>query len=170
MFYSRVVTFFVLLFALSLQALAAPDSTQRAVWVNEAIIATYTYNYQDFMARQKEIASYFTAEGWINYSKALQDAKLPETVKNNAYFVSAVATMPPEIKALKGNQWQAIMPVLVVYTNPSYKQKQTLNIMITFIDAPEGTGVRGFAITNLQARVAKSPCQCVKESNTNAIA
>ena len=62
------------------------------------------------------------------------------------------------------------MPVLVVYTNPSYKQKQTLNIMITFIEAPAGTGVRGFAMTNLQARVSQPECECVKPSSVNAMA
>lgn len=170
MVFLRSITWCCFLYALSLQAFAAPDNTQRAVWVNEAIIATYTYNHQDFMARQKAIAKYFTAEGWINYSKAQLAAKLPETVKKNAYYVSAVATMPPDIKIRKDGQWEATMPVLVVYSNPSYKQKQTLNIMITFIEATAGTGVRGFAITNLQANVATPPCKCANESNVNAIA
>ena len=155
---------------LPLHAWSSPDETQRAVWVNEAIIATYTYNHENFMARQKEIAHYFTAGGWINYSKALQASKLPDTIKNNAYNVSAVATFPPSIQRVNDKQWQATMPVLVVYANPSYQQKQTLSVVITFIEAPAGTGVRGFAITNLQATVAQSPCQCAKESTVNAMA
>lgn len=170
MFYPRLFIVGFLSLFLSLQAQSAPDNAQRAVWVNEAIVATYTFNYKDFMTRQKEIAKYFTAQGWINYSKALQESKLPESIEKNAYAVSAVATMPPEIKALKDGQWQADMPVLVVYTNPDYKQKQTLNIMITFIEAPAGTGVRGFAITNLQAKIAQPACKCSNESNVNAIA
>lgn len=171
MFFCRRIvilcTFFVIL---PLQAQVVPDNTQRAVWVNEAIIATYTFSHNDFMVRQKAIAKYFTAQGWMNYSKALQDSRLPEAIQKNSYMVSAVATMPPEIKMMKDNQWQANMPVLVVYANPQYKQKQTLNIMLTFIEAPAGTGVRGFAITNLQAKVAKPPCTCAKESGLNALA
>jgi len=170
MFFPRIVILCIFLITLPLQAQIAPDNTSRAVWVNEAIIATYTFNHKDFMVRQKDIAKYFTAEGWINYSKALLDSKLPEAIEKNAYSVSAVATMPPEIKVMKDNQWQANMPVLVVYTNPDYKQKQTLNIMLTFIKASAGTGVRGFAITNLQAKVAQPPCKCAKESSSNAIA
>ena len=170
MFYRRIVILCVFLVGFPLQAQLAPDDTQRAVWVNEAIIATYTYNHNDFMARQKDIAKYFTAQGWINYSKALQASKLPEAIQKNAYSVSAVATMPPEIKVIKDNQWQANMPVLVVYTNPEYKQKQTLNIMITFIEAPGRTGVRGFAITNLQAKISQPACTCAKEPGINAMA
>ena len=150
----------------SIQAFAAgPDQEiQRAVWVNEAIVATFTYNHQHFLARQKDIAKYFTADGWMAYSKALQESKLQETVQNNAYYVSAVATLPPTLKPLANKKWQAIMPVLVFYKNPEYQQKQTLSIKLTFIEAPAGTGVRGFAVTDLQASVEKQPCQCVGES------
>ena len=169
MFYIRTMLLFIISLSSPLMAVAAPDSTQLAVWSNEAIIATYTYNYQNFLERQKVIGKYFTANGWINYSKAMIDAKLPETIKNNAYDVSAVATMPPDIKKLKDNQWQVTMPVLVVYKNPEYKQKQTLSIMMTFIEAPPGTGVRGLAITNLQATVAKPACQCEREERMKAV-
>lgn len=146
------------------------NEIQRAVWANEAIIATFTYNHQNFLERQKDIAKYFTADGWITYSKALLDAKLQETVQKNAYYVNAVATMPPEIKPLTHQKWQAVMPILVLYKNPEYKQEQTLLITLTFIEAPAGTGVRGLAITELQARVEKSPCQCVGEPRAKALA
>lgn len=170
MIYLRMALLSLFWVILPLQALATPDDVEMAVWANEAIINTYTYNHQNFMARQKEIAKFFTADGWINFSKALQDSKLPDAVKNNAYFVSAVATMPPELKRLKDNQWQVNMPILVVYQNPSYKQKQSLNIMMTFIEAPSGTGVRGLAITNMQSTVASPPCECSADEKTKAMA
>lgn len=170
MFYRPIIFLCSLLLASALQAQPLADSPQLSVWVNEAIITTFTYNYQNFLPRQKENARYFTADGWIRYSKALQDAKLPETIKSNSYDVTAVATLPPEIKAVNDHQWQAVMPVLVLYTNPSYKQKQSLAVTITFIEAPAGTGVRGFAITNLQSVVVKPPCQCSNEDKTKAVA
>lgn len=169
MSYRRIVLLCLLWIALPLQAQSMPDNTQLAVWANEAIVATFTYNHQNFLSRQKEIAKYFTAEGWINYSKALKDANLPETVKTNAYFVSGVATMPPEIKLVKEDQWQAIMPVLVLYKNPAYKQKQNLMITLNFTEASAGTGVRGFAIKDLQAMAIKPPCQCAKEEKFKAV-
>ncbi|HBI21185.1 MAG TPA: type IV secretion protein IcmL [Legionella sp.] len=170
--YFRTAWLFFLWATSSLQAFATVNDQdiQRAVWVNEAIIATFTYSHQDFLARQKDIAKYFTADGWIAYSKALQESKLQETVKNNTYYVSAVATMPPTVKPLANKKWQAIMPVLVLYKNPEYKQEQTLSIRLSFIEAPAGTGVRGFAVTDLQASVEKHPCQCVGESSARALA
>ncbi len=113
--YKKIILLYFLLLALPLRTIAAQTPTELSVWVNEAIVATYTYNYQNELTRQKEIAHYFTSTGWINYTKALTESKLPTAVKKNAYSVSAVATMPPIIKSLHQNYWQAMMPVLVVY-------------------------------------------------------
>lgn len=150
----------ILLVLWSSSLLAAPDNTQLAVWANEAIVATYTYDYKNYLPRQREIAKYFSAAGWTAYSTALNSSGLPVTVEKNAYFVSAVATMPPEVKVINETQWQATMPVLVIYKNPQYQQKQTLLVTINFSQAPAGQGVRGLAINNLQAKVSQPACEC----------
>lgn len=151
---------FMFILLLPILANAAPDKAQLAVWANEAIVATYSYDYKNYLEQQRAIAKYFTATGWTNYSQALNDSKLPEQVKKNLYYVSAVATLPPTIKSLGANQWQATMPLLVLYKNPQYQQTQTLQVTIDFADAPSGQGVRGFAISNLQSVVSKPPCKC----------
>lgn len=161
--YQRIFFFcFALFFPLSL--FAAPDDTELAVWANEAIVATYTYNYKNFLPRQKEIAAYFTADGWIAYSKALNDAKLPDAVQKNSYYVSAVATLPPKVKLMRANYWQAVMPLLVVYQNPQYQQKQTVEVTIEFTAVPSGQGVRGLAMTSLQSKQVTPSCQCPADS------
>ncbi|HAT8177943.1 TPA: type IV secretion protein IcmL [Legionella pneumophila] len=142
---------------------AGPDRTQLAVWANEAIIATYTFDYKNFMQQQKEIAKYFSADGWIAYSKALNQSKLPEAVQKNAYFVNAVATEPPKLITLDPTHWQAIMPILVVYKNPQYVQKQNLKVILGFTVASPGQGVRGFSVTSLQSTPISPPCQCKNE-------
>lgn len=140
---------------------ATPDATQVAVWANEAIVATYTYDYKNYLPRQRDIAKYFSAAGWTAYSTALNASGLPGVVEKNAYFVTAVATMPPEIKALGSSQWQVSMPLLVIYKNPQYQQNQTLQVTINFSEAPAGQGVRGLAINNLQAKITKPACECL---------
>jgi hypothetical protein len=141
------------------RAASAPDSSQLSVWANEAIVATYTFNYKNFLERQREIAKYFTAAGWTAYSAALNTSKLLDAVQKNSYFVSAVATLPPNIKMINTVRWQAVMPLLVVYRNAQYQQKQNLLVTIDFTQAPSGQGVRGLAINSLQATVAKPACQ-----------
>lgn len=160
------IKFAVLLMLLSLpitvQA-AAFDNNQLSVWANEAIVATYSYNYKNFLEQQKVIAKYFTAAGWTSFSTALQTAKLPELVQSNSYYVNSVAMLPPEIKRLGNNEWQATMPLLVVYKNPQYQQKQTLAVTIRFIETSPGQGVRGLSIISLQSKVISPPCQCTNE-------
>lgn len=138
-------------------------NTQLAVWANEAIIATYSYDYKNYLQEQKEIAKYFTGEAWMAYTKALNESKLPDSVQKNNYNVSAVATLPPEIKVIDNANWQASMPILVVYSNPEYQQKQNLKVVITFTQAASGQGVRGYSISSLQSTVIKPPCQCPNE-------
>jgi hypothetical protein len=161
MFYQRLLFLCLSVLSLAGRADVTADNTSLAVWSNEAIVSTYTFNYQNFLDRQKDIAQYFTATGWINYTKAFNASQLPEAVKKNQYDVSAVATMPPQIKQLHSNYWQAIMPVLVVYKNPQYTQKQTLEVTLEFTASPSGQGVRGLAITSLQSKIKKPACQCM---------
>lgn len=153
--------------ALSCSVQAAPNETELAVWANEAIVATYTYNFKNFMDRQKEIAKYFTATAWIDYSKVFTGSKIPEVVQANSYYVSAVAALPPKITVTTPGHWQAKMPLLVLYKNPQYQQKQTLDITLDFGESPYGQGIRGLAITSLQATTAIPPCQCENEMNNN---
>lgn len=139
---------------------AQPDATQLSVWANEAVVATYTYDYQNFITQQRNIAKYFTAPGWTGYSAALNASQLPQMIQKNSYFVSAVALLPVELKTIDAQHWQAKMPLLVVYKNPQYQQKQTLEVTIQFTNAPSGQGVRGLAITNLISKITEKPCQC----------
>lgn len=145
---------------------AAPNRTQLAVWANEAIVATYTYDYKNYLQDQQEIAKYFTADGWIAYTNALNASKLPDSVQKNRYEVSAVATQPPKIITLDPTHWQAIMTILVVYKNPQYQQQQQLKVTLGFSEAPAGLGVRGLSATSLQSVAITPPCQCKTDNST----
>ena len=158
MWHRLIVTLFSGIFSFTVWA--SPDQTTLSVWANEAIIATYTYNHDNFLARQTEIAKYFTAEGWIAYSNALNASKLPETIKANAYSVSSVATLPPVITRVDKHQWQAVMPILVLYKNPQYQQKQSLQVSIRILELPPDQGIRGLGIASLQSSVIEPPCVC----------
>lgn len=146
---------------------AGPEQAPMAVWVNEAVVATYSYSYKNYLQDQKQIAKYFTASAWIAYTKALNDSKLPESVQKNLYYVSAVPTQPPVITKIDPTHWKAQMNLLVVYQNPQYQQQQNLKVSIDFTVAPAGQGVRGYSITSLQALVSKPPCQCPIEEESS---
>lgn len=151
--------FFLAFFSFS--SYAAPDNVELSVWANEAIVATYTSNFKTYAQEQKKIAQYFTTDGWIAYTKALNASKLPDAIQKNSYEVSAVATAPPQLNIVDANHWSIIMPVLVQYNNPQYQQQQNLKIALGITQASAGQGIRGYAITSLQSTVIKPPCQCM---------
>ena len=154
-----LVTLFGLIYANI--TLANPSNAKLTVWVSEAVVTTYTFDHKNFLKQQKQIAKYFTSEGWINFSKALKDSKIPDDVKKNSYYVSAVPTMTPEIKKLSDTEWQAVISVLVIYKNPSYKQKQSLKVTVDFVQT-DREGVNGFAISRIRTIVTEPPCRCTK--------
>lgn len=144
---------------------AMMNHAQMSVWVNEAIVTMYTYDYKDYVMREKDMAQYFEANAWMSYLKALNNSGLIDAVKKNQYTVSAVATLPPSIKKLNARQWEATMPLLVLYQNKEQQQTQTLNAVLDFVEAPEGQGVRGLAITSIQTKKSEPPCVCSKKTS-----
>ncbi|MDF1758282.1 MAG: DotI/IcmL family type IV secretion protein [Legionellaceae bacterium] len=149
-------------------AFAEPSKTKLAVWVSETAVFTYTFDFKNFVKQQKEIAKYFTADGWIGYSKALIESKLPEDVKKNSYYVSSIPTMPPTIKKIGDNRWEGTVNLLVIYKNPVYKQKQNLKVVIYF-EKSEKLGVNGFAVSSMKSIVTEPPCRCSKATALVAI-
>lgn len=151
----------IFLFTISLRTLAVNEQVMQSVWVNEAIISTYTYDYKNVLERHKEIAEYYTAKAWTAYTNALLASNLLEDVKKNKYAVSAVATFPPEIKQLRSDIWEAYLPIIVAYKSPKNTQKQSLRVTIQFKKTnSQDEGVRGLAIISIKAEEEKGPCIC----------
>ncbi|STY31576.1 IcmL/DotI homolog [Legionella wadsworthii] len=162
---NKKIVFFLLAMVLQI-SYAQSEPAQLSVWVNEAIVATYTFSYKNYLEDQKKIAKYFTAEAWISYTNALNASKIPDEVQKNLYEVSSVATTPPVITNVDPTHWKASMDLLVAYRNPQYQQKQHLKVTINFMVAPSGQGVRGYSITSLQSLVIKQPCKCDIDEET----
>lgn len=151
---------FALLLLLTRVGFADPAPETLSVWANEAIVATYSLDAEHLVQDQQASAKYFTSTAWLNFLKAFDASGISAAIKKNSYQVSAVATLPPTIKTMSSNTWQATMSLLVWYKNPAYQQKQTLNVTIQFTQVPNSQGVRGLAITNFKAEVAAQPCPC----------
>lgn len=145
---------------------AASNNIALAVWANEAIVATFSYDHEHYIEQQSQIAKYFSSEAWLAYMKANQAAGLADAVQKNAYAVTAVALMPPKIKTISPNHWQAKMPLLVVYSNPQYQQKQTLEVTLQFGLAPQGQGIRGLSINHFNTLSTQDPCKCCENNKT----
>jgi hypothetical protein len=129
------------------------------VWINQAIINTYTFSDKDWQARQKDIGSYFMPNAWQAYLNAINKSNIIKLVTEKKMSVSAVATLPPTIQQLSPTVFKATMPILVAYKSVTETQVQHLTIELQVIKSND-SGTGGFAINQFQANIDTHPCSC----------
>lgn len=93
-------------------------------FASKAAIAAFTYNYKDYNEQFKNLAGYFTPEGWKAFTKALEKSQNVTAVIQAKLTVTAKETGKASIINEKNQQeWTVEVPIEVFYTD---KSKQTL--------------------------------------------
>jgi Type-IV b secretion system, inner-membrane complex component len=153
---------FICLFISMTASFSLEPTVPLQVWVNEAIINTFSFSDTNLINRQKDIALYFTPDAWKVYLDTLNRSNILKQVQENHYQVSAVALMPPTIaEDPSGKTWQAQMPILVKYKNNTSELKQHLDIRLKIIKSPSSDS-RGFAILQYESKIIDKPCSCAQ--------
>lgn len=139
--------------------MAIEPNVKLSVWANEAIINIYTFDSENWLLRQKDMASYFLPKAWAAYLGALNQSNILKMVMKNQMKVNAVATFTPTIKLTKANTYQIQLPILVTYASKANSQKQNLTVELEVIkSSSQSTG--GYAINQFIARLDSAPCVC----------
>lgn len=131
-----------------------------SVWVSEAGVALYTLDASNLQAQQSALSYYFSSQGWIDFNKAQEQSGILQAIQTHRYTVRAIPLHPPKIMALDPQHWEAILPILVSYTNPEYEQQQTLRLKIRFEQSTDSRSVRGFAISAIESKKTSELCTC----------
>jgi len=140
-----------------LVALNEPNQSDSAVlqWANQAAIAAFSYNFVNYRTELQASSGFFTAEGWDQFLKALDESNNLVAVKAKKLIVSAVATKAPVIlqKGLLNGRysWRVQMPLLVTYQSASEfsQQNNVVTILITRVstlNTPRGIGISQFVV------------------------
>ncbi len=140
-----------------LVALNEPNQSDSAVlqWANQAAIAAFSYNFVNYRTELQASSGFFTAEGWDQFLKALEDSNNLVAVKAKKLIVSAVATKAPVIlqKGLLNGRyaWRVQMPLLVTYQSASEfsQQNNVVTILISRVstlNSPRGIGISQFVV------------------------
>jgi intracellular multiplication protein IcmL len=138
-------------------ALNEPNQSDSAVlqWANQAAIAAFSYNFVNYRTELQASSGFFTAEGWDQFLRALQESNNLVAVKTKKLIVSAVATRAPVILQkgiLNGRySWRVQMPVLVTYQSASEftQQNNVVTMLITRVstlNSPRGIGIAQFVV------------------------
>ena len=138
-------------------ALDEPNQSDSAVlqWANQAAIAAFSYNFVNYRTELQASSGFFTAEGWDQFLKALDESNNLIAVKAKKLIVSAVATKAPVIlqKGLLNGvyAWRVQMPLLVTYQSASEfsQQNNVVTILISRVstlNSPRGIGISQFVV------------------------
>ena len=153
----QIFLFILLCFTKNLHAIE--PSVPMQTWVNQAIVNVYTFSYKDWKQRQKDMAAYFTPDAWKAFLAAMNQSNMITQTTKSQLTVSAVATLPPTIKSIGKNLYEAQMPILVSFTGSTGTEVQHLTIKL-HVFKTENSGFGEFAINQFEASIDKLPCSC----------
>lgn len=90
-------------------------------WVTENMMQDNTFNFVNYQSVFENARSDFTTEGFDSYIKALQDAKIIDTVLANKYIMRASPVAAPQItkEGVLANHylWKIKLPMRFQYRN-----------------------------------------------------
>lgn len=125
-------------------------------WVNQAVVAAYSYNFINYRKELQDAAQYFTPEGWKQYQDGLKASRNLETVVAKKLVATATPTGAPQITdqgILNGRYaWRIRMPFLVTYQNSNEQIQQPVTVTVLVVrtstlDTPKGIAIAQFYAT-----------------------
>ena len=73
------------------------DAKPLILWAGKAAAQTYSFSFLTFENDMAEASKNFTPDGWSNFKKALQAAKVPEAVQAQHQLVTTLVIKPPAL-------------------------------------------------------------------------
>lgn len=138
------------LYSLNEPVVSPPELLQ---WVNQAVVAAYSYSFTNYRKEFQDVAQFFTPDGWTQFQNELKVSRNLETVIAKKFVVTATPTGAPIISdqgILNGSYaWRIKMPVLVTYQNQQEVIQQPLDVTILVVrvsnlDTPKGIAIAQF--------------------------
>lgn len=124
-------------------------------WATRSAIASYTFNYVNFMQELQAASIFFTPKGWDNFLDALISSNNLEAVKVRKFIVSSEAYGVPKVLrhgVIRGRYtWEISLQLLVTFRNEEQFNQQKLKILmkvqrISSLNSPRGIGIDQFVV------------------------
>jgi intracellular multiplication protein IcmL len=119
-------------------------------WSAQAVSETMSFSFSNYRRNLQEASRHFTKTGWESFSKALQDARIIESVEENTQEITAVPRGAPILKfqGLVGGQyqWQVQIPMILTYISGSKTRSDNLIVTLVVVrvprlESPNGVGI-----------------------------
>lgn len=122
-------------------------------WLNDAIIASYTFDFLNFYKNVYGAEFYYTPDGFNAYVNALKSSGLEKDIIGKKLIASIVPLKSPALLSSgmysTGEFWKFSVPVLINYsggTNKPFNSKYLLEV--TVVKVPAYISHKGLAISN----------------------
>lgn len=133
-------------------SLAQPNLSSPALmsWVAQSATEVMTFGFNDYRRRLQESSRNFTPKGWESFTKALQAARLIESIQENSQVITAAPRGAPilESEGIVGGRYQWVVQIPMVLTYQSGSKTRTGNWMVTLVvvrvprlESPNGVGI-----------------------------
>lgn len=119
-------------------------------WVFEAIMASYSFDFNNYYSQLDKVSYYYTPEGYTMYLKALQLAKVEGQVISNKIEVSTVPLQEPVL--IKGGNlgsteyWRYRVPVLISFYSGKDLVVERKKIEVLVLRVPAHKNPKGLSI------------------------
>lgn len=119
-------------------------------WVAQATTETMTFGFNDYRRRLQEASRNFTAKGWENFTKALQGARIIETIEKNTQVITAAPRGAPTLisEGLVGGRYQWVVKIPMSLRFQSGDKRSNKNWEVTLVvvrvprlESPNGIGI-----------------------------
>lgn len=120
-------------------------------WVAQAATETMTFGHNDYRRRLQESSRNFTPQGWESFSKALQSARVIESIEANTQVITAVPRGAPVLNSegVVGGRYQWIVQIPMLLKYQSGSQYRDARWMVTLVvvrvprlESPNGVGIQ----------------------------
>lgn len=141
---------------IKLVPLNEPNLSDRALiqWATNAVLAVYTYNFNNYRQVFQDSRQYFTDDGWQQFITALSQSRNLQAVQDKKLVLSAVVSSAPIVNReyVAGNgkyTWEIQLPVMVTYQSLSEEFHENLVIVlrvqrVSTLDSSDGVGIISF--------------------------
>ena len=124
-------------------------------WAEVATRTAYNFDFAHHQQQLQQAKSYFTADAWQQFLKALKTSGLLANVVQNKQVMNSVVSGPPVILSqgvIDGRYtWTLQMPLLLTYNTANEVEKGHLLVTLRVSRVPVLSAPKGIQITGFQA-------------------
>lgn len=125
-------------------------------WVAQSATEVMTFGFNDYRRRLQEASRNFTPKGWESFTKALQTARIIESIQKNSQVITAAPRGAPilESEGVVGGRYQWVVQIPLILSYQSGGKTRTAHWMVTLVvvrvprlESPNGVGIAQWVAT-----------------------